>query len=195
MGAAEHTTLITPQSFLSLRLEKVFNDCFALSHNTRLSGGADEPFYLPGTAPGVPHSLNYRADYFASALHEVAHWCIAGSQRRQQLDFGYWYTPATRSADQQRAFEMVECKPQALEWFFSRACSYRFQVSADNPDLANAGMLDTAAFKSTVLEQALAWQKSGLPARAEAFYAALCLEFGTTVASTELDFTLAMLAC
>jgi len=195
MGAAEDTALNTAHSFLAERLEDVFNDCFAQRYNTRLSGGAGEPVYLPASSAMMHHTLYYRRDYFASALHEVAHWCIAGSQRRKQLDFGYWYTPENRSADQQQAFETVERKPQALEWFFSRACGYRFQVSGDNLDLASAGLLDTAAFQRAVLAQALAWQRDGLPARAEVFYTALCLEFGTNIAYADLGFTLAMLAC
>lgn len=194
MGIVGGMPLSTAQSFLPVRVERVFNDCFADTYNTRLFGGAAEPFYQPANASGSYHALYYRSDYFASALHEVAHWCIAGAQRRQQADFGYWYTPESRSGDQQYAFERVECKPQALEWFFSRACDYRFQVSADNPDLAGEGLLDTAAFQRAVVEQALVWQRVGLPARAGVFYAALCREFGTDIPVTQLGFTLAMLA-
>jgi hypothetical protein len=193
-SAAEVAPWAVSQTFLAARLEKVFDDCFVSSCNTRLCGGADEPLYQPAVKSAACHVLYYRGDFFASALHEVAHWCIAGAQRRQQLDFGYWYNPEGRSADQQRVFEAVECKPQALEWFFSRACAYRFQVSADNPDLASLGMLNSAAFQRVVLEQALAWQKAGLPARAGVFFAALCREFGTAIAATQLDFTLAELA-
>jgi elongation factor P hydroxylase len=194
MGAVEGVPLSAPHSFVPARVERVFDDCFAGTYNTRLFGGAAEPLYQPAKASGGYHALYYRSDFFASALHEVAHWCIAGAQRRQQPDFGYWYIPESRSVEQQRAFERVECKPQALEWFFSRACACPFQVSADNPDLASAGMLDTAAFQLGVLEQALAWQTAGLPARAAVFYTALCREFGTAIPATQLGFTLAMLA-
>jgi elongation factor P hydroxylase len=193
MGSAGVAPLPAVQPYFPARVEKVFNDCFAGSCNTRLFGAADEPLYQPALTSGGCHALYYRGDYFASALHEVAHWCIAGSRRRQQLDFGYWYAPEGRSLDQQRAFEAVEYKPQALEWYFSRACAYRFQVSADNPDLASAGLLDGAAFQRAVLEQALAWQKVGLPARADVFYAALCREFGTAIPAAQLGFTLAEL--
>ncbi len=184
----------SPPPFLAARVERVFNDCFADSCNTRLCGGADEPLYQPAATPTNFHVLYYRGDYFASALHEVAHWCIAGAQRRQQRDFGYWYNPGDRSANEQRQFEAVECKPQSLEWFFSRACAYRFQVSADNLDLASAGLLDTAAFRRAVLAQALDWKKEALPVRAGVFYAALRREFGTATAAAQLDFSLAELA-
>jgi elongation factor P hydroxylase len=193
-GTAELMPWSAPRSFLAARVERVFNDCFADSCNTRLCGGAAEPLYQPAANPADFHALYYRGDYFASALHEVAHWCIAGAQRRQQPDFGYWYTPDDRSADQQRAFEAVECKPQALEWYFARACGYRFQVSADNLALASAGLLDTAAFKRAVLAQALVWQHEGLPIRAGVFYAALRREFGTAVPAAQLDFSLSELA-
>ncbi len=177
--------------FQSARLERVFNACFSFTYNTRLCGGADEPLYLPAAAAGDYHLLYYRQDYFASALHEVSHWCIAGMQRRAQLDFGYWYAPEGRSVAQQLAFEAVERKPQALEWYFSRACGYRFRVSADNLELANSGAHDVAAFERAVLEQALAWQRQGLPERAALFYRALCREFGTAVPAAQLPFTLA----
>jgi len=194
MGLVAEEALSAVQSFHSARVERVFNDCFTHSYNTQLLGGAAEPYYQPAVVPGGYHALYYRGDYFASALHEVAHWCIAGAQRRQRADFGYWYMPEGRSVEQQRAFEMVEYKPQALEWFFSQACAFRFQLSSDNPDLASSGMLDTTAFQRGVLEQALVWQKLGLPARGCVFYVALCREFGTVIPAAQLSFTLAQLA-
>lgn len=192
-GFAQAASTPGPQPFASARLERVFNDCFADSWNTQLFGGADEPFYQPAVISGEYHALFYRHDYFASALHEVAHWCIAGAQRRQQPDFGYWYTPENRNVEQQRAFEAVECKPQVLEWFFSRACGYRFQVSADNLELARMGKLDTVAFQRQVLAQALTWQTEGFPERAGVFFRALCREFGSAIPAAQLRFTLAEL--
>jgi len=194
MGSTVIETLSEPQLFDPAQLERVFSDCFADSCNTRLLGGAAEPFYQPAVVSVGYHALYYRADFFASALHEVAHWCIAGAQRRLQPDFGYWYTPEGRSVEQQNSFELLEYKPQALEWFFSQACAYRFQVSPDNPDLDSAGMLDITAFQRRVVAQALAWQKEGLPTRAGVFYAALCREFRTYIPAAQLSFTLAQLA-
>lgn len=193
MGVADSVSNSGPGLFDSFRLEQVFNGCFAGTYNTQLCGGADEPLYQPVDAPGGYHALYYRADYFASALHEIAHWCIAGARRRQQPDFGYWYTPDDRNAVQQRVFETVEYKPQALEWFFSRACTFRFQVSADNLALDRLGELDTLAFRQCVLEQARGWQVTGLPVRAELFYRALCQEFGTAIPPVQLRFELAEL--
>jgi elongation factor P hydroxylase len=180
--------------FIAARLENVFDACFAACWETRLVGGAEEPFYQPATVAGDPHVLHYRYDYFASALHEVAHWCIAGERRRQQFDFGYWYAPEGRDAYQQNAFEAVECKPQALEWFFSRACGYRFQVSLDNLQMTAGANPDATAFRRCVVEQALNWQDTGLPERARIYYHALCREFGTAVPAGRLDFTLAQLS-
>jgi hypothetical protein len=193
MAATGRATAVSAASdiFNSERLEQVFNHCFMQQLGTRLVGGADEPFYQPASEASQLHSLYYRSDYFASALHEAAHWCIAGEQRRQLVDFGYWYAPEGRSVTQQQAFEAVECKPQALEWFFSRACGYRFQVSADNLDLVQAGLLESTVFQSSVLEQALHWQQVGLPERADTLFRGLCREFGTTVAPEQLHFSLA----
>jgi elongation factor P hydroxylase len=182
------------QPFVAVRLENVFDACFASRWNTCLVGGAEEPFYRPASAAGDPHLLHYRHDYFASALHEVAHWCIAGVQRRQQFDFGYWYAPEGRDTEKQNAFQAVESKPQALEWLFSRACGYRFQVSLDNLQMTAGGVPDATAFRRCVLEQALHWQEAGLPERAGIYYSALCLEFGTAVPAGQLRLTLAQLS-
>jgi len=180
MSAVANSAPTAPQVFDSVRLERIFADCFAQSHHTRLVGGAGEPLYRPGR-DGGGHTLYYRADYFASALHEVAHWCIAGRERRRRVDFGYWYEPEGRNPAQQRAFEAVECKPQALEWLFSRAAGWTFRLSVDNLDDERGAVPDLNAFAGCVLERARGWQHSGLPRRAARFYDALCLEFGTGV--------------
>ncbi|MCL4159214.1 UNVERIFIED_CONTAM: hypothetical protein GTU68_012974, partial [Idotea baltica] len=88
-------------------IEKVFNDTFSERYNTHLVGGFDEPFYKAHQGDGAA-LVCYRDDYASSALHEVAHWCIAGSERRKQDDFGYWYNPDGRNVEQQRNFEEVE---------------------------------------------------------------------------------------
>tara|TARA_R110002072_G_scaffold33473_1_gene101257 strand:- start:8084 stop:8671 length:588 start_codon:yes stop_codon:yes gene_type:complete len=193
MGSVEQCGINIDAVFCSERLERVFNGCFADSFNTRLCGGADEPLYQPAVAERDPHTLYYRQDYFASALHEVSHWCIAGVRRRRQIDFGYWYAPEGRSVEQQLAFEAVECKPQALEWYFSKACGYRFQVSTDNLALTDAALHDAALFQHAVLQQARHWQQQGLPARAAVYYRALCSAFGTDITPAQLRFTLAEL--
>jgi hypothetical protein len=171
------------------RLEAVFDACFTESLHTRLRGGADEPLYRPASAPGEYHILHYREDFFASALHEVAHWCIAGPQRRLQTDFGYWYAPDGRNPAQQRAFERAECAPQALEWFFTKACGSRFRVSLDNLEGAFAAA-DTGRFRQMILQRANDWRRRGLPERAALFYRALCREFGTALHPEQLQFTL-----
>ncbi len=176
--------------FCATRLQRVFDDCFLASHNTRLVGGAGEPLYQPGN-DGKEHLLFFREDYFASALHEIAHWCIAGRERRGKVDFGYWYAPEGRSPAQQRAFEAVEYKPQALEWFFSRACGYHFRISVDNLDPVSGALPDTLDFRRRVVAQARSWQLAGLPPRAGTFYDALCREFNTVVAVQQQAFELA----
>ena len=177
--------------FCPLRLERIFADCFLAAFDTRLVGGAPEPSYEPASGPGQCHLLHYREDYFASALHETAHWCIAGAERRRLPDFGYWYAPDGRSAAQQRAFEAVEYRPQALEWHFSQACGFRFRVSLDNLEGGDEAVGDPRAFRARVWQQARRWQASGLPPRAARFVAALRREFGQPCAA--FRFTLAEL--
>lgn len=158
------------------QLIAVFNGLFAESCNTRLSGGGEEPVYLPADERSGHHQLIFRHDYFSSALHEVAHWCVAGEQRRLQVDFGYWYRPDGRSLDEQKSFEQVEIKPQALEWIFSVAAQHRFQISADN---LSSDMGASDAFAAAVAAQAHSWCAVGsLPMRGALFAAALSALFG-----------------
>ena len=110
----------------------VFGALFATTENTLLVAGCDEPFYQAARSSDDYHQVIFAHGFFNSALHEVAHWCIAGLKRRQKDDYGYWYAPDGRTAEQQRQFERVEIRPQALEQCFAWACGRSFMVSADN---------------------------------------------------------------
>lgn len=161
--------------FAAQDLEQIFAACFAEDYRTRLIGEAEEPLYQPAAGADGWHLLYYREDYFASALHEIAHWCIAGSERRQKLDFGYWYHPDGRTAEQQAAFERVEVLPQALEYSFARACCFPFRVSIDNLGNPNNCSRD---FRHAIYRQARELTKRGLPARGTQFYQALASFYG-----------------
>jgi len=154
----------------------VFNTCFDKTLNTRLVKGDDEPLYAPANDARPYHAIFFAHGFFSSALHECAHWLIAGQQRRLQVDYGYWYEPDGRSNEQQALFQRVEVKPQALEWILSSACDYRFQFSIDN---LNGGEQDTTAFKQAIYEQVMDYCERGLSARAAQFHAALCRFYGT----------------
>ncbi|MEM9621133.1 MAG: elongation factor P hydroxylase [Pseudomonadota bacterium] len=114
-----------------LQIAQLFNQCFAQSHDTILRGGAQEPLYLPGNA-NEPAQLWYREDFAASALHEIAHWCVAGGARRRLVDFGYVYSPPPRSPQAQAAFFASELKVQTLEMLFAQTAGVPFTASADN---------------------------------------------------------------
>ena len=149
----------------------IFNRQFQASHQTRLVGAGSEPLYLPATAAHSWHQIIFRADYAASALHEVAHWCLAGARRRQLEDYGYWYQ-ADRDFDRQQQFEQVEGKPQALEWIFSQAAGLPFRLSSDNFDAAN---LDRPRQQAWVRDQARGLISQGLPVRARQVAQALAV--------------------
>ena len=159
----------------SAPLITLFDRCFADSLNTRLVRGFDEPVYLPATADCLNHRVIFAHGFFSSALHEIAHWCLAGEQRRQQIDYGYWYAPDGRSVQQQRDFEVVEVKPQALEWILSKSCGHRFRISADN---LSGEATDPQVFKLAVFEQVADYCRQGLPARAETLRQALVAYYG-----------------
>ena len=153
-------------------LERLFAETFSEAHGARLEGGAAEPEYLPGP----PARLRYREDYFASALHEVAHWCIAGHRRRALPDYGYWYIPDGRDASAQQAFEAAEARPQALEWCFSLACGAPFRLSFDNLEAASGGA--RKRFEGRVLAEARRLRDGTLPPRARSFLRALARFYG-----------------
>jgi len=155
------------------RIAAVFNRQFARSHRTVMVGGSVEPLYLPvrGIEPAL---VTYTRDYPASALHEAAHWCLAGRSRRQLRDYGYWYVPGPRSPTQRRAFFAAEIDVQALEAEFARVAGVKFVVSADDFG-APAQELD--AFRQCVNLRSAAFRRY-LPARAERLRAALAAELG-----------------
>lgn len=113
-------------------LIKIFNNLFA-SQQVVLARSKGEPEYFPAKN-NKPARIEFAHGFFASALHEISHWCVAGEERRGLSDFGYWYAhaPDGRTAAQQQDFERVEIKPQALECLFTLACGRSFQVSQDN---------------------------------------------------------------
>jgi hypothetical protein len=155
----------------SADLEQVFRACFLASYRTVLVGGGNEPLYLPSDDPErSPHRVIYREDYVASALHEVAHWCVAGAARRRLEDYGYWYVPDGRSPEQQARFEQVEVAPQAIEWIFSDAARLPFHLSADN---LSGGLGSSDRFERAVRARRRRYLEEGLPPRAEAFRRAL----------------------
>lgn len=143
----------------------LFNELFAESENTLLVSGDDEPLYRPAKKE-QPAQVIFAHGFFASALHEIAHWCIAGTERRQLEDYGYWYQPDGRTASQQAEFESVEVKPQALEWIFHQSAESRFRVSADN---LSGEATDLMPFKRAVVSQAQHYVRYGLPERAAKF--------------------------
>jgi len=144
----------------------LFNELFQSTENTCIERGDKEPIYLPADAQCTYDRVVFAHGYFSSALHEVSHWCIAGQQRRRQVDYGYWYAPDGRSRDQQLAFERVEVAPQALEWIFSQACGLRFVASADN---LSGDCSDSETFKVALYQRVQQWCQQGLPARAQRF--------------------------
>lgn len=161
---------------LAADLIVLFNDTFGVRENTLLLrntayppqdiGNATEPVYLPSDAHCPVHRIVFAHGFFASALHEIAHWTLAGTRRRTLVDYGYWYEPDDRDAGSQAEFERVEAKPQAIECAFSRAAGFPFRVSADN---LSGITVDRAAFAGKV-ETALArFERGGFPPRAQQF--------------------------
>ena len=105
--------------------------------------------YSPADVCCSYHQIIFAHGYYSSALHEISHWCQAGKNRRLLEDFGYWYMPDGRNEKQQKCFEQVEIKPQAIEWAFCLAANKSFTVSADN---LNGFQADVNSFKQKEMQ-------------------------------------------
>ncbi|NVJ62089.1 MAG: elongation factor P hydroxylase [Gammaproteobacteria bacterium] len=154
-------------------VQRVFNQLFETTLNTRLEFGFEEPFYLASNQEGRS-VIQSRYDYLSSALHEIAHWCIAGDARREVDDYGYWYEPDGRSDQQQALFEKVEVEPQAMEWILSACCQHEFNFSADN--LEGDVTLSEAFTEAVTAKVAEFWQE-GLSKRSDMLVRALSEQF------------------
>lgn len=191
MEGAQVVVTPDPERTKLARLVQLFNQLFQHSYNTRLEYGGDEPLYLPACQHVPYHRILFARGFFNSALHEMAHWCIAGKERRLLEDYGYWYRPDGRTLAEQAEFEQVEAKPQALEWVFAHCCDSRFQVSVDNLSLQAAGQsINLASFKEQVHQQVLWRLERGMTERVLALTAAMIDAFNPGLVLSQQQFRL-----
>lgn len=161
--------MIGKRSLTDVQIAGCFNRGLGRLHGVRLIGGAAEPLYEPGSEGGIA-IIRYTRDYPASALHELAHWCIAGARRRRLPDYGYWYRPPPRTDAEQSAFFRAELPVQALEARLAEAAGLSFRVSVDDLDRANA-LASSAVkkFEDSVLGLAADMVTQPVSSRAAAF--------------------------
>lgn len=152
-------------------LIKIFNDTFFAEYNTKLELGNDEPIYLPADDAAPYHRIVFARGFYASAMHELAHWCVAGPERRLLEDFGYWYEPDGRTEQVQAEFEKVEIRPQAYEWILSLSAGFPFTVSCDN--LNGDFETDRLAFMAKVHQEVVSIFEHGIPPRVKQLSQAL----------------------
>lgn len=133
-------------------LMALFNDLYA-PHTTLIHSQGEPEYFAPKN--GEPAKIAFAHGFFASSLHEISHWCVAGKHRRTLDDFGYWYCPDGRDQATQDKFEQVEIKPQAIECLFNLALGRYFYVSQDN---LNADFdTSNSRFAEDVYDKALAF--------------------------------------
>lgn len=159
-------------------LIRIFNTCFKTSHQTQLILGDGEPLYLPKNTNLPYHTIYFAHGFFRSALHECAHWFLAGEKRRLLEDYGYWYIPDGRNNEEQNKFLEVEVKPQALEWIFCVTAGYPFRPSFDN---LNGATTAAASFMEKMLFEITNWCQKGLPPRARKFQEALSVFYNAKI--------------
>ncbi len=152
-------------------LIKIFNRTFFSQFNTKLELGGEEPVYLPANNEIGFNRIVFARGFYASAMHEIAHWMVAGPQRRLQEDFGYWYEPDGRTEAVQAEFERVELRPQAYEWILSQSAGFPFTVSCDN--LHGDFEPDRLSFMNKVHKEVLKILENGLSPRMKSLSEAL----------------------
>lgn len=174
--AAESKITNKPKEHLCEDIQRLFQRCFEGSHNTVLIGGYREPLYRPACEDKPRNQVMFTQDYYASALHETAHWLVAGEARRSLEDYGYWYAPDGRNAEEQAEFEKVEAKPQALECILCRAAGFPFKVSVDN---LNAELQAAPEFYEAIYQQIIAYCHGLLNQRSVAMINTIAEFYGT----------------
>lgn len=157
------------------QLIRLFNSTFQTTENTILVAGSAEPIYRPASNRRQHNEVVFAHGYARSALHEIAHWCLAGKVRRQLTDFGYWYALDGRSPEQQALFEKMELGPQAIEWYLSLSAGICFEISVDN--LSGTEPPNRPQFAEAVVTRALTRAEHGWPPRALLFAAVLRQHF------------------
>jgi len=172
-----------PVSFNYQDLITLFNHNFSEPFNTVLIAGEDEPVYLPADAQNRQHRIEFAHRFYASALHEIAHWLVAGEQRRLLVDYGYWYAPDGRDAKLQAEFERVEITPQAIEWALATSCGFKFDVSVDN---LSGISIDRLSFKHKVHEKVMHYLQNGFSERTILLINACRDFYHTPILSSEL---------
>ena len=110
---------------------------------------------------------------------------MAGDKRSLFEDYGYWYCPDGRNKAKQAEFEMVEVKPQAIEWALSVAAGFDFNVSVDNLNGEQTCRFD---FQQRVHQQLLQLIKSGFNPRTTALLKALSDFYNTPWPLTATQF-------
>ena len=158
------------------RLEALFVRLFREPERTVLVRALScDPVYYPQSESREFAEIHFANNFFSSALHEIAHWLIAGPDRRGKLDYGYWYKPDGRDQAEQQHFEQFEARNQGLEWILSTAANHCFHISADN---INGDSTDGVVFAGAVRENALLFLEKGFTGRTKTFVDALIAEFG-----------------
>lgn len=158
-----------------LQLQNLFSDLFKYSERTILVRAETDPLYLPVDDQRPFAEIHFAHGFFSSALHEIAHWLIAGKERRCQEDYGYWYRPDGRTREQQEEFESFESHNQGLEWILTVAASQPFHISSDN---LNGDWQGGLGFAEKVRRSALVRLARGFHGRTKIMTDALISEFG-----------------
>lgn len=152
------------------QIKVIFEKTFYMDYKVILCYGFNEPYYLASNDRGESE-IRCRENFVRSALHEIAHWCVAGSSRRKMDDYGYWYKADGRTNAEQQVFYQVEVLPQAYEKLFCLALDLNFEVSADN--LTNPEIEGSHVFAIAVDKKYNQLKLQNLPVRVAKFNQAL----------------------
>ncbi|XPE56836.1 elongation factor P hydroxylase [Shigella flexneri] len=106
--------------------------------------------------------LVFAHGFLASALHEIFTRVSPVKQKREQVDFGYWYCPDGRDAETKGQFEDVEVKPQAFDCVVARGGGFRSTLAATTWKVT---LNRTIVFQRRVHAQVMTYLTRGIPSR------------------------------
>lgn len=161
-------------------LISLFNELFKAEYNTILDHSADEPWYQPASKDCPHNQILFAHGFYASALHEIGHWLIAGRARWSQVDLGYWYKPDGRTSEEQKQFGECESRNQGLEWLLAIAAGMNFNISQDNLSGNNDDAADISKrFAAQVRVRAAEFLTAGLNKRSQILVDSLIVHYKT----------------
>ncbi len=127
---------------------------------------------LPADAEVPYNRIVFAHGFYASAIHEISHWCIAGKARRELVDFSATGIARMGVMPKRKAsLKMLKRSRRHSTGCSVLAAGYPLNVSCDN--LEGDFEPDRVVFQRRVHAQVMDYLANGIPERPARFIKAL----------------------